>query len=94
MTEEYACERCQGMGWVRHGLNYPDCPVCEGTCIDPLSVAPVGKIWRSGDWICLLINDGTSQATVSLTIAQARNLSQRINTAMNTVPAEVATWGG
>ncbi len=47
-TTPIACDRCRGMGWVRirmfvrdeHGIahdrsDYPDCPRCKGTGIEP-----------------------------------------------------------
>jgi DnaJ-class molecular chaperone len=51
-----ACERCQGAGWVRHrhsirnaeGIyedrsDYPDCPRCKGTGIEPPDAPEVDR---------------------------------------------------
>jgi hypothetical protein len=36
------------------------------------------KVWTDAEWICLLVDDGVSKATVSLTRDEAFNLAQRL----------------
>ncbi len=36
------------------------------------------KVWSAAEWICLLVDDGVSKATVSLTRDEAFNLAQSL----------------
>lgn len=36
------------------------------------------RAWVDGEWICLFVNDGVSQSTVSLTHDEAFDLAQRL----------------
>ncbi|MGR9413124.1 hypothetical protein [Rhizobium leguminosarum] len=36
------------------------------------------RVWSDAEWICLFVNDGVSQATVSLTHDEAFDLGQRL----------------
>jgi hypothetical protein len=37
-------------------------------------MAEKAKVWRDGEWVCLLVDDGVSKSTVSLTVDEARDL--------------------
>jgi hypothetical protein len=36
------------------------------------------RAWVDGEWICLFVNDGVSQATVSLTASEASSLAREL----------------
>lgn len=62
------CEMCAGSKWKE------SCPECDGTGEIPVSEKI--KYWWSEDrqWFCIRVNDGTAQATVSLTVKEAEAL--------------------
>lgn len=62
------CEMCAGSKWKSA------CPECEPTAPDKI------KYWWSEDrqFFCILVNDGTVQATVSLTVDEAESLMDEV----------------
>lgn len=63
------CEMCAGSKWKSA------CPECSGTGHVHAATDKI-KYWWSEDrqFFCVLVNDGTAQATVSLTIEEAEAL--------------------
>lgn len=36
------------------------------------------RVWNSGEWVCLYVNDGANEATISLDCTEAHKLLQQI----------------
>lgn len=68
MDEKLRCEMCATSKWK------DACPECGGTGY--IAVSEKIKYWWSEDrqFFCILVNDGTAQATVSLSIEEAEAL--------------------
>jgi hypothetical protein len=62
------CDACANSKWKSA------CPECDGT--GEMTMNEKIKYWWSEDrqFFCILVNDGTSRATVSLTIEEAEAL--------------------
>lgn len=74
---DYLCEMRPGEDDSMHGFNEA-WGIVRKAFTDTSAPAPSDKIkyWWSGDreWFCILVNDGISQATVSLTVQEAESL--------------------
>lgn len=68
MSEKVRCEMCADSKWKAA------CPECDGTGY--YTVTEKIKYWWSEDrqFFCILVNDGTAKATVSLSIKEAEAL--------------------
>jgi hypothetical protein len=66
------CDVCASSKWKSA------CPECNGT--GKIIVDEKIKYWWSGDrkFFCILVNDGVSQATVSLTVEEAEALMSEV----------------
>jgi hypothetical protein len=66
------CDACAASKWKSA------CPECDGT--GEIIMSDKIKYWWSEDrqFFCILVNDGVSQATVSLTVEEAETLMSEV----------------
>lgn len=85
MTEKVRCEMCFDSKWKEA------CPECDGTgYYAPEKI----KYWWSEDrqWFCILVNDGTTQATVSLSVEEAEALMGEVQQTPSFLKLQEKAW--
>lgn len=78
------CEMCAGSKWKSA------CPECDGAGRAPDKI----KYWWSEDrqFFCILVNDGSVQATVSLTVEEAEALMGEVQQTPGFLALQEEAW--
>lgn len=81
------CEMCAGSKWKSA------CPECKGTGLIESTPEKI-RYWWSEDrqFFCILVNDGTAQATVSLSVEEAEALMGEVQQTPSFLKLQQEAW--